>query len=62
LTQCFTFLSFLLQVGKLIALTVEAGEDWKDVQIPAADETEDESKKSGAAAAIPSSGKKFDNI
>ena len=31
----FNKILFLKQINSLIALTVEPGEDWKDVQIPA---------------------------
>ena len=31
----YSKIQFFFQVGQLIALTVEEGEDWQDVQIPA---------------------------
>ena len=41
----------IFQVGDLIALTVEEGQDWKDVQIPAVKSTP--SAAASAAAPLP---------
>ncbi len=43
----------LLQVGQLIALSVEEGEDWKDVQIPAPEKKEKKQEAAAASAAPP---------
>ncbi len=42
-----------LQVGDLIALTVEEGQDWKDVQIPGAKAKAAPAPTKSAAAASP---------
>ncbi len=42
-----------VKVGQLIALSVEEGEDWKDVQIPAPEKKPKAEKKDEPAAATP---------